>query len=135
MRTSVPAWRYWGGAIALPLALLLGIAWHDGTRAQSAPSSVADSFAQPHIAWLARPPVGLVLSSGADVESVLSDGLADKAQIKAGDRMLQVDHVAVTSADAAAAQIQAALSSGKSAIDLVIQRNQRDYYIVLPLHR
>ena len=88
--------------------------------------------------WLGGHSIGLCLltwnTHGTMVGSVQAGGLADRAGLKPGDVVMQLDDAPVPSPVEVAEKIDAAEAGGKTAIALTVGRNGRQYYVALRLH-
>ena len=90
------------------------------------------------MSWLAARPVGLrfkkVDSQRAVVQAVQAGSAADHAGLRQDDILKRVGDLDAPSPKQAAEHINNAWIAAKSAIDLVISRAGRDFYVVLRLH-
>jgi S1-C subfamily serine protease len=89
------------------------------------------------ITWISKSPIGMDLTSAlqgrTSVGSVLAGGTAATSGLQQGDVLLQVGEYQAPSPEQVAADIQNAWAAGKSAIDLIVSRSGRQFYVVLSL--
>jgi membrane-associated protease RseP (regulator of RpoE activity) len=84
-------------------------------------------------------PLGLAFSQSATGETIIAniptEGAASAAGLRDGDRLIEIGDDNAPTPASAAASIRAAQAAGRSAINLIVSRAGRLYYVALLLRR